>query len=57
MKRLYNKKEEVKDDTLKLLHTILKADIDNVSDLENFLQNVVEAAASIVSAMIVYFKK
>jgi HD-GYP domain-containing protein (c-di-GMP phosphodiesterase class II) len=47
---IYNKKGKTKDEPLALLYSILKDDIDNASDLENFFQNVVQVAASIVSA-------
>ena len=39
---IYNKKGKLKEEPLALLYSILKDDIDNASDLESFLQNVVE---------------
>ena len=39
-----------KDEILSLLNSLIKADIDSIEDLENFLQQVVTTSAAIVSA-------
>lgn len=50
IKENIKKEKDKKNEVLSLLDPILKSDIDSLSDLEDFLQKTVQAAATIVSA-------